>query len=101
MLNERANIFVNYSSISYYKKMFSNMEEVAARQGRIIAVAPKENKEVKGIAETVLHCPDLDDPFLQALVSNITLQFFAYYVALKLGRHIDQPRNLAKSVTVE
>ncbi len=85
----------------FYKKMFSNMEEVAARQGCIIAVAPRENKEVKGIAETVLHCPDVDDPFLQALVSNITLQFFAYYVALKLGRHIDQPRNLAKSVTVE
>ena len=84
-----------------YKKLFSNMEEVAARKGRLIAVGRKQNRDLDGICESVLDCPELEEPLLQGLLSNIPLQFFAYYVALDLKREIDQPRNLAKSVTVE
>ena len=88
------------SSLSY-KKMFSNIEEVAAREGKIIGVSNKNNKNLKDICEAILECPEVKEPLLQALLSNIPLQFFAYYVALDLKRNIDQPRNLAKSVTVE
>lgn len=89
------------TSSSTYKKMLSNMEEVAAREGKIISVSRKENSDLRSVCESHLECPEVEEPLVQAILSNIPLQFFAYYVALDLKRNIDQPRNLAKSVTVE
>jgi glucosamine--fructose-6-phosphate aminotransferase (isomerizing) len=87
-----------------YEKMLSNIQEAKARGGRVIAVAPSGNGELRGLldgpADAILEippCPALWSPFITVL----PLQLLAYHVALRAGRDVDQPRNLAKSVTVE
>jgi glutamine---fructose-6-phosphate transaminase (isomerizing) len=82
------------------EKVISNMKEVKARNGKVIAVAVQGDKEVEAIADDVFWVPkahELMYPFLMV----VPLQMFAYLCALRLGRNVDQPRNLAKSVTVE
>ena len=82
------------------EKMLSNIQEVRARKGRIITVATAGDAEAASLSEDIFYIPDVPDelsPFLAA----IPLQMFAYHVARTLGRDIDKPRNLAKSVTVE
>lgn len=82
------------------EKIISNMKEVKARSGRVIAIAVDGDEEVAEIADDVFFVPrahELMYPFLMV----VPLQLFAYYTALELGRNVDQPRNLAKSVTVE
>jgi len=81
-------------------KMVSNMEEVRARGSALIAVACRDDREVADRAEVVLPVPEVSE-LLAPLVNIVPLQKLAYHVALRLGRDIDQPRNLAKSVTVE
>ena len=81
-------------------KMVSNIEEVRARKGRIIAVANPSHEEVKNLAEFVIEIPATMDE-LSPLLSVIPLQLLSYYIALNRGCDVDQPRNLAKSVTVE
>ena len=81
-------------------KMVSNIEEVRARKGRIIAVANPLHEEVKNLAEFVIEIPATMDE-LSPLLSVIPLQLLSYYIALNRGCDVDQPRNLAKSVTVE
>lgn len=81
-------------------KMVSNIEEVRARKGRIIAVANPSHEEVKNLAEFVIEIPATMDE-LSPLLSVIPLQLLSYYIALNKGCDVDQPRNLAKSVTVE
>lgn len=81
-------------------KVISNMEEVKARKGAVIAVACEGDKEVERIADDVVYVPDVED-YLQPLVCAIPLQLFSYHVALLRGCNVDRPRNLAKSVTVE
>lgn len=83
-----------------YDKMISNIQEIKARKGKIIAIATKGDKEIKKHANFVIRIPEVDD-LLTPLVVALPLQLFAYYVAVKLGCDVDQPRNLAKSVTVE
>jgi glucosamine--fructose-6-phosphate aminotransferase (isomerizing) len=81
-------------------KVISNMKEVKARNGKVIAVAVDGDEEIAEIADDVLWIPKTDEllyPFLMV----IPLQLFSFYCALRLGRDVDQPRNLAKSVTVE
>jgi glucosamine--fructose-6-phosphate aminotransferase (isomerizing) len=81
-------------------KVISNMKEVKARQGKVIAIAVEGDTEVANIADDVFFVPvahELVYPFLMV----VPMQLFAYYCALELGRNVDQPRNLAKSVTVE
>ena len=83
-----------------YDKMLSNCEEVYARKARLIVVSPVEDLRQKAMFDTVLlipHCREIFSP----LLVNIPLQLLAYYIADNLGREVDQPRNLAKSVTVE
>lgn len=84
----------------FYDKMLSNMKEVEARDGRIIAIATEGDKEVKEIAEDVIYVPETWEEF-SPIVNTVPLQLFAYYTALARGCDIDKPRNLAKSVTVE
>ena len=86
---------------SYREKMISNIEEVKARQGRIIAVGDLNDQHLKRLADDYIVCPHIDDSGLQAILSVVCLQLLSYYVAVKRGTDVDQPRNLAKSVTVE
>ncbi len=84
-----------------YDKMLANIEEIRARKGRIIAITSGNDPHLAQTCEAVLSCPAIDNPCLQAVLSSMILQQFAYYVALHRGTDVDQPRNLAKSVTVE
>ena len=83
-----------------YPKVVSNMEEVKARKGPVIAVACEGDTDVARIADDVIYVPDVEE-YLQPLVCAIPLQLLSYYVALRRGCNVDRPRNLAKSVTVE
>ena len=83
-----------------YKKILSNIEEVKARNGRIISVVTEGDKAVSGISEATVEVPPTLAP-LAPLLSVIPLQLIAYHVAVEKGLNVDQPRNLAKSVTVE
>jgi glucosamine--fructose-6-phosphate aminotransferase (isomerizing) len=85
---------------SAYEKVLSNMEEVRARKGKIIAVASEGDTHVGTKADHVLYIPRTMGP-LTPLLSAIPLQLLAYYIAVERGCDVDQPRNLAKSVTVE
>jgi len=82
------------------QKMISNIEEVKARDGRIIAITSEGNEEVTNLAEFTYHIPETLD-CLSPLLTVIPLQLLSYYIAVNRGCDIDQPRNLAKSVTVE
>ncbi len=83
-----------------YDKVMSNMEEVKARGGPIIAIAQHDEPRIDAIADDVIRIPDVPE-FLQPLVAVVPLQLLAYHVALLRGCDVDKPRNLAKSVTVE
>ena len=83
-----------------YEKTVSNMQEIKSRNGRIIAIATEGDDEIGNIADDVIYTPATLD-FLQPIPAVVALQLFAYYCALERGCDIDQPRNLAKSVTVE
>lgn len=83
-----------------YKKIISNIEEVKSRNGRIIAIVTEGDEDVKRIAESVIEIP-ATLPTIVPLLSVIPLQLIAYHVAVEKGLNVDQPRNLAKAVTVE
>ncbi len=83
-----------------YPKMLGNIEEVKARDGRVIAIATEGDEDIAARADHVIHVPPTPE-LLSPLVSVIPLQLFAYHVAVTRGCDVDQPRNLAKSVTVE
>ncbi len=83
-----------------YEKMLSNLMEVKARSGPVIAIAEEGAKEISDIAEELITIPKTIDE-LAVIPMSVAAQLFAYYVALERGEDIDQPRNLAKSVTVE
>jgi glucosamine--fructose-6-phosphate aminotransferase (isomerizing) len=83
-----------------YEKVVSNIEEVAARGGNVIAITDEGNDDLKRLAEYVVEVPEVMDG-LEPLVTVVPLQLLAYHVAVMRGCDVDQPRNLAKSVTVE
>jgi glucosamine--fructose-6-phosphate aminotransferase (isomerizing) len=83
-----------------YDKVFSNIEEVKARKGKIIAIATEGDERIKKVADHVIYVPEVM-PMLNPILSVVPLQLLAYHIALKLECDVDQPRNLAKSVTVE
>jgi glucosamine--fructose-6-phosphate aminotransferase (isomerizing) len=83
-----------------YDKMRSNIEEVKARGAKIILVATEGDPEAKGLADYIIYVPPTME-VLEPLLNTLPLQLLAYYVAVGLGRDVDRPRNLAKSVTVE
>jgi glucosamine--fructose-6-phosphate aminotransferase (isomerizing) len=85
---------------SVYEKTLSGMEEVKAREGKVIAIVTKGDKKAKKIADTVLEIPKTLE-MLTPILSVLPLQLFAYFVAVHRGLDVDKPRNLAKSVTVE
>ena len=83
-----------------YEKVLSNIQEIKARQGRVIALVSKGDEVISKIADEVIELPDVQE-CLEPLVATIPLQLLAYHVAVCKGKNVDQPRNLAKSVTVE
>ncbi len=85
---------------STYDKIISNIQEVRARKGKIIAIATEGDKEIKHLADHVIYVPPTME-FLTPILTIIPLQLLAYYIAVLRGCDVDQPRNLAKSVTVE
>jgi glucosamine--fructose-6-phosphate aminotransferase (isomerizing) len=85
---------------SSYEKVVSNIQEVKARGGKIIAIVTEGDTEVRDMADYVIEIPQTDDAFVP-LLATIPLQFLSYHIAVMRGCNVDQPRNLAKSVTVE
>ncbi len=83
-----------------YEKVVGNIEEVRARSGRVIAIATEGDEEIREKVDHVFHIPETI-PCLMPILSVVPLQLLAYYIAVERGCDIDQPRNLAKSVTVE
>ena len=83
-----------------YEKVLSNIQEIKARHGRVIALVSKGDDVITKIADEVIELPDVQE-CLEPLVATIPLQLLAYHVAVCKGKNVDQPRNLAKSVTVE
>ena len=83
-----------------YEKTLSNIKEVKARGAKVIAITMAGDTEAKKTVEDVIEIPQ-SSWMMAPLLANVTTQLFAYYVARELGTDIDQPRNLAKSVTVE
>jgi glucosamine--fructose-6-phosphate aminotransferase (isomerizing) len=85
---------------SVYEKVISNIEEVKARKGKILAIANEDDKYIEKLVDHVIKVPKSIN-MLQPILSVIPLQLLAYHIAVKKGLNVDQPRNLAKSVTVE
>jgi glucosamine--fructose-6-phosphate aminotransferase (isomerizing) len=83
-----------------YDKARSNLEEVRARHGQLLIVGTEGDESLNGFSDNVLTIPE-SSPWTQPILANIPLQLFAYYMAVARGADVDQPRNLAKSVTVE
>ena len=83
-----------------YDKVLSNLEQVRSRDGQVIAVASESDAQIAEKANEVIRIPDLG-PHLTAVLATVPLQLLAYHVAVLKGTDVDQPRNLAKSVTVE
>jgi len=100
LIDENMPVVVLVPKTSTYEKVVSNMEEVIARGGRVIAVCSRGDQDIRDKVETVIEIPDAPEELLPLLLS-IPLQLLAYHIAVLKGTDVDQPRNLAKSVTVE
>ena len=100
LIDEEMPIFVIATKDASYEKVVSNIQEVKARKGKVIAVVTKGDTEVKAIADHVIEIPETDD-VLVPLIATIPMQLLSYHIAVVRGCNVDQPRNLAKSVTVE
>ena len=100
LIDEEMPIVVIATKHGNYEKVVSNIEEVKARSGKIIAIVTEGDTEVKAIADYVIEIPATEDA-LSPLLTSIPLQLLSYHIAVMRGCNVDQPRNLAKSVTVE
>jgi glucosamine--fructose-6-phosphate aminotransferase (isomerizing) len=100
LIDEEMPVFVIATKGANYEKVVSNIQEVKARKGKVIAVVTAGDKEVKEMADYVMEIPETDET-LVPLISVIPLQLLSYHIAVMRGCNVDQPRNLAKSVTVE
>jgi glucosamine--fructose-6-phosphate aminotransferase (isomerizing) len=100
LIDEEMPVYVIATKGANYEKVVSNIQEVKARKGKIIAVVTSGDKEVKAVADFAVEIPETDE-FLVPLIAVIPLQLLSYHIAVMRGCNVDQPRNLAKSVTVE
>jgi glucosamine--fructose-6-phosphate aminotransferase (isomerizing) len=100
LIDENMPVVVIALKDQVYDKVLSNIQEIKARNGRVIAVASQGDDEITRLADHVIYIPNVLY-HLSPMLSIIPLQLLAYYIALNRGRDVDQPRNLAKSVTVE
>ncbi len=100
LIDEEMPVVVIAPKRGMYEKVLSNIQEVKARKGKIISIVTKGDTAVKEVSDFCLEIPDTDECFVPIL-SVIPLQLLSYHIAIAKGRNVDQPRNLAKSVTVE
>ena len=100
LIDENMPVVAIATRIANYQKVVSNIQEVKARNGNIIGIVTKGDEAVRAISEHVIEIPETDE-FLDPLISVIPLQLLSYHIAVMRGCNVDQPRNLAKSVTVE
>jgi glucosamine--fructose-6-phosphate aminotransferase (isomerizing) len=100
LIDEEMPVFVIATKGNSYEKVVSNIQEVKSRKGKIIAIVTEGDTTVKELADHVLEIPETNE-FLVPLLATIPLQLLSYHVAVLRGCNVDQPRNLAKSVTVE
>ena len=100
LIDENMPTVVIATSKGHYEKVVSNIREIQSRKGQIIAIVSEGDKDVKEIADYYIEVPETIES-LTPLLTTIPLQLLSYHIAVKLGRNVDQPRNLAKSVTVE
>jgi glucosamine--fructose-6-phosphate aminotransferase (isomerizing) len=100
LIDENMPVVVVVPKDAIYEKVVSNIQEVKARKGRIIAVANEDDDLIESMAEHVIRVPRTYG-FFGPILNIIPLQLLAYYTAVARGTNVDQPRNLAKSVTVE
>ncbi|MGA1582755.1 MAG: glutamine--fructose-6-phosphate transaminase (isomerizing) [Saprospiraceae bacterium] len=100
LIDENMPVFVIATNKSAYDKIVSNIQEVKARKGVVIAIVTEGEQEIAKMADYTIEIPDTDEP-LTPLLSVVPLQLLAYHIAQMRGCDVDQPRNLAKSVTVE
>lgn len=100
LIDEEMPVVVIAPKFAHYDKILSNVQEVKARKGRIISIVTKGDVSVKALSDYCIEIPEIEES-LSPLLTIIPLQLLSYYVAVAKGRDVDQPRNLAKSVTVE
>jgi glutamine---fructose-6-phosphate transaminase (isomerizing) len=100
LIDENMPVFVIATNKSAYEKVVSNIQEVKARKGLVVAVVAEGDEAIKKIADHSIEIPETEEPFTP-LLSVVPLQLLAYHIAVLRGCDVDQPRNLAKSVTVE
>nr|WP_199082351.1 glutamine--fructose-6-phosphate transaminase (isomerizing) [Pedobacter sp. ASV19] len=100
LIDEEMPVVVIATKNSSYEKVISNIQEVKARKGQVIAIVTEGDTEVKKMADYCIEIPDASEAFLP-LLATIPLQLLSYHIAVLRGCNVDQPRNLAKSVTVE
>ncbi len=100
LIDEDMPVVVIANQSPVYEKVLSNLEQVRTRDGVVIAVATEGDEEIAEKANEVIRIPDLGE-YLTAILAVVPLQLLAYHVAVLKGTDVDQPRNLAKSVTVE
>ncbi|RZL06320.1 MAG: glutamine--fructose-6-phosphate transaminase (isomerizing), partial [Pedobacter sp.] len=100
LIDEEMPVVVIATKNSSYEKVISNIQEVKARKGIVLAIVTEGDTEVKKMADYVIEIPDASEAFLP-LLATIPLQLLSYHIAVLRGCNVDQPRNLAKSVTVE
>jgi glucosamine--fructose-6-phosphate aminotransferase (isomerizing) len=100
LIDEHMPVIVIAPNKGHYDKVVSNIQEIKSRSGKIIAVVTKGDTQVKALADHVIEIPETNEPFTP-LLTTIPLQLLSYHIAVLRGCNVDQPRNLAKSVTVE
>ena len=100
LIDENMPVIVTATNRNAYDKIVSNIQEVKARKGKVIAIVSEGEKAISEMADYTIEIPETEDP-LAPLLSVIPLQLLSYYIAVGRGCNVDQPRNLAKSVTVE
>lgn len=100
LIDENMPVFVIATNKGHYEKVVSNIQEIKSRNGKIIAIVTEGDTTVKEIADHVIEIPETEEA-LTPLLTTIPLQLLSYHIAVMLEKNVDQPRNLAKSVTVE
>lgn len=100
LIDEEMPVVVIAPKFAHYEKILSNVQEVKARKGRVISIVTKGDVAIKALSDYCIEIPEIEES-LSPLLTIIPLQLLSYYVAVAKGRNVDQPRNLAKSVTVE
>ncbi|SCY35566.1 glucosamine--fructose-6-phosphate aminotransferase (isomerizing) [Nonlabens sp. Hel1_33_55] len=100
LIDEQMPVVVIATRKGHYEKVVSNIQEIKSREGKIIGIVTEGDKDVRALADHVIEVPDTLE-CLTPLLTTIPLQLLSYHIAIALDRNVDQPRNLAKSVTVE